>query len=269
MWNIGRMEWRLLMRQYSSYSFVVLWVVILSVLFLIARNDADFAGYTNVTGTIANILLYLLPLFMLISGSFAIAGEMENGQWRLLCTYPLSQTMYVAGKWLGQWLGQTTLFTLSFGVSVALSSFAGISLPVKWVIALYNFSLFLIALFLMFGLAVGAFTSTRWQALTVSVGVWFLFIMIWPTFLIAVLNIVPYPLIVPLLQAATLLNPAEVLRVAFVVELGGSAIFGQAYDHLIHLWQKRFGLILIVYAIGYLCVLWFMATWKLTRRKQR
>ncbi|AMV11218.1 MULTISPECIES: ABC transporter permease subunit [Geobacillus] len=269
MWNIGRMEWRLLMRQYSSYSFVLLWVVILSLLFFIAKNDADFAGYTNVTGTIANIILYLLPLFMLIAGSFAIAGEMENGQWRLLCTYPLSQAMYVAGKWLGQWLGQATLFTFSFGVSVAISSFAGIALPVKWVIALYSFSLFLIALFLMLGLSVGAFTSTRWQALTVSVGVWFLFIMIWPTLLIAVLNIVPYPLIAPLLQAATLFNPAEVLRVAFVVELGGSAIFGQAYDHLIHLWQKKFRLILTVYAIGYLCLLWSMATWKLTRRKQR
>ncbi|MGG1559282.1 MULTISPECIES: ABC transporter permease [Geobacillus] len=269
MWKIARMEWKLLMRQRSSYSFVLLWVIVLSMLFLMVKNHMDLAGYTNMTGTIANVILYLLPLLMMIAGSFAIAGERENGQWRLLCTYPLPQRMYVTGKWLGQWLGQTTLFTFSFGVSVALSTLLGIVIPVKWMMVLYSFSLSLIALFLMFGVAVGAFTSTRWQALTISVGVWFLFIMIWPTLLIAVLSFVPYPLIAPLLQAATLFNPAEGLRVAFVVKLGGSAIFGQAYDHLLNLGENGFGLIWLIYVVGYLGVLWLIATWKLTRRKQR
>ncbi|MCL6586620.1 MAG: ABC transporter permease [Anoxybacillus sp.] len=267
--SIARMEWRLMMRQYSSYSFVILWTVVLSLLFFIARNNTDFAGYTNVTGTIANMMLYLLPLFMLIAGSFAIAGEMESGQWRLLRTYPLPPATYVAGKWLGQWLGQVILFTFSFSISLVLSLWSGTVLPLKWVVALYSFSLLLIAFFLMLGLAVGSFVSTRWQALTVSVGIWFLFIMIWPTMLIAVLNVVPYPFIAPLLQGLTLLNPAEVLRVAFVVQLGGSAVFGQAYDHLLWLWQKRFGLILMTYAVMYGCILWMMAARKLARRKVR
>lgn len=265
--SIARLEWRLMMRQYSSYSFVILWTVVLSLLFFIARDNADFAGHTNVTGTIANMLLYLLPLFMLIAGSFAIAGEIESGQWRLLCTYPLSTAAYIAGKWLGQWLGQVILFTLSFGISLALSLWSGTVLPLKWVLVLYSFSLVLTALFLMLGLAIGSFVSTRWQALTVSVGIWFLFIMIWPTMLIAVLSVVPYPLIAPLLQGLTLLNPAEVLRVAFVVQVGGSAVFGQAYDHLLGVWQKRFGLILLMYAGMYGCILWLIATRKLARRK--
>ncbi|BBW96437.1 ABC transporter permease subunit [Geobacillus sp. FSL W8-0032] len=265
--TIARLEWRLVMRQHSSYGFILLWVVVLSLLFFIARDTIDFAGYTNMTATTANMMLYLLPLFMLISGSFTIASEIENGQWRLLRTYPLSPAAYIAGKWLGQWFGQMILFTLSFGLSLMFSLSTGVALPMKWIIVLYRFSSALIAFFLMIGLAVGSFVSTRWQALIVSVSIWFLFVMIWPTMLIAVLNVVPYPFIAPLLKSVTLLNPAEVVRVAFVVQMGGSAVFGQVYDHLLGQWQKPFGFILLVYATIYGSAIWLIAATQLARRR--
>lgn len=81
--NIWKAEWRLTIRQRSSYTFVFLWIFVLSLLFLLERNNPALTGYTNMTGTIANIVLYIVPLFMLVAGSFSIANEMENGQWSL------------------------------------------------------------------------------------------------------------------------------------------------------------------------------------------
>lgn len=268
MWNIWYSEWRMTIRQRSSYMLVLLWVGVLSLIFLLERNTPALTGYTNMTGTIANLVLYIVPLFMLISGSFTIANEMENGQWRLLCTYPLSTSSYLLGKLAGQFTAQAVVFTLSFGTSLAVGLISGSVLSVKWVLALYIFAISLIFFFLVIGLALGVFVATRWQALTLSVGVWFFLIMIWPSALIAILGLVPYPMIVPLLKIALFCNPAELLRIVFVVQLGGGAVFGQSYDGLVTFLQKgaAWG-ILGLYVFIYTSFLFILSAWKLERRK--
>ena len=64
--------------------------------------------------------------------------------------------------------------------------------------------------------------------------------MIWPTALIGVLGLVPYTWIAPLMQALLYLNPAEYIRVSFVVNLEAGAVFGQAYDSLFLSWKRLF-----------------------------
>jgi Cu-processing system permease protein len=270
MWNIWHSEWRMTIRQHSSYTFVLLWVSVLSLLFLLERNTPAFTGYTNMTGTIANLVLYIVPLFMLIIGSFAIANEMENGQWRLLCTYPLSTSSYLIGKLAGQFTAQVVIFTLSFGASLAVGLISGSALSVKWVLILYLFSISLMFFFLVIGLAIGVFVATRWQALTLSVGVWFFLIMIWPSALIAILGLVPYSMIAPLLKTVLFCNPAEFLRIVFVVQLGGGAVFGQSYDGLVSFLQTgaAWG-ILGLYVFIYTSFLFILSAWKLKRRKGR
>ena len=48
------------------------------------------------------------------------------------------------------------------------------------------------------GITIGTIVSTRWQALSISVIIWFFLIMIWPTALIGILGLVPYPSIRPI-----------------------------------------------------------------------
>lgn len=97
MWNILYSEWRSAVRSKFVYMFLFLWINIFSLIFIMERNTPSLAGYTNVTGTMVNLILYIVPLLMLIIGAFSIAGEVENGKWRLLCTYPLKSTAYVIG----------------------------------------------------------------------------------------------------------------------------------------------------------------------------
>lgn len=216
------------------------------------------------------MILYILPLLMLIAGSFSISNEFENGQWRLLCTYPLAARSYITGKMGGQFTAQAIVFTFSFGISIIVGLLSGVPLGGRWVIAIYAFSLAVLFFFLLLGVAMGAFVKTRWQALIVSVVVWFFLIMMWPILLIGVLNFVPYPMIQPLLQAALFLNPAELVRVIFVVALDGGAVFGQSYDGLVTFF--RFGSawpLLSLYVIGYALVCIFLSSWKMERRKMQ
>ncbi|MEB4856021.1 ABC transporter permease [Priestia sp. TRN 1309] len=232
MWNIWRSELAVSFRQRTYFSFVVLWVVVLSFLFLLQSTSPAFSGYTNITGTIMNLLLYIIPLFMLINGSFSIASEMENGQFRLLSTYPLSTVSYVIGKILGQITSQCLMFTLSYGISLLIGLLFGVSFSAKWAIALYFFAISLLFFFLIMGVVIGSFSSTRWQALSISVFIWFFLIMLWPTALISTLNLLPYPMVGAALKTLLYINPAELLRIVFVIKLNGGAVFGQAYDGL-------------------------------------
>lgn len=270
MWNIWRSELRMTVRQRSYYSFAILWVAVLSLLFLLQRSAPSLTGYTNTTGTVVNVALYIIPLFMLIIGSFSIANEMENGQWRLLSTYPLFTLSYVIGKIGGQFTAQLLVFTFSFGISMGISLLMGSGFSMEWLSAIYRFSIILMFYFLVMGITIGSFVKTRWQALSISVMIWFFLIMIWPTALIAVLGLVPYTWIGPLMKVLFYLNPAEFIRVMFVINLDAGAVFGQAYDALITFLGSRLGfLIAIIHFIIFTVVTLLCSMGMLEWRKRR
>ncbi|WP_394237794.1 ABC transporter permease [Niallia oryzisoli] len=268
MWTIGRFEWRITLRQKTSYVFLLLWTFVLLLIFMLVKSSPAITSYTNITGAAVNLLLYLLPLFMLIIGSFAVAAERENGQWRLLTTYPISSLSFLTGKLFGQLFAQSILFTLSFGISLSLALIFQINIELKWIMAVYVFALLLLAVFLVIGIVLGSFSKGRWQALAGAVAIWFVMIMIWPTALISVLNLVPYPMISPLLQGLLWVNPAELLRVVFVVQMDGGSVFGQAYDKLVTFLRKDMAvLILAIYLVLFSGVLLFLSSWRLERSK--
>ncbi|MEW9052593.1 MAG: ABC transporter permease subunit [Neobacillus sp.] len=270
MWNIWRYELRVTVRQRSYYSFLLLWIAVLSLLFLLQASAPSLTGYTNLTGTVVNIALYIIPLFMLIIGSFSITNEMENGQWRLLTTYPLFSLAYIIGKIGGQFTAQVIVFTFSYGISLSLGLLMGNSFSSEWLFSIYFFSIGLIFFFLVFGITVGCSTSTRWQALSISVMIWFFLILIWPTALISILGLVPYTWIFPLMKFGLFANPAEFLRVAFVISLDGGAVFGQAYDPLMRFLDSSSGVLVnILYFIGFMTVMLLVSVCMLEWRKRR
>lgn len=268
--TIWESEWKMVTRQRSSYAFVGMWVIVFSLIFMLENNNQDISGFTNTAGTIVNILLYLLPLFMMLIGSFSIANEMESGQWQLLNTYPLNLAVYFTGKFWGLFTSQWILFTLSFGISMLLGRLLGSGISASWLFNIYLFSLFLMFIFLLIGLFLGTFVNTRWKALLLTVISWFFAILIWPTALIALLSRLPYPMISFSMKLAMFINPAEFLRVFFISHWDGGSIFGQPYDSIVRLFQSQAGWLILG---GYLFAAFFVFTafslWNLKRRQGR
>lgn len=252
-----------------AYSFLALFSFF-SLALLLIQSQSSLQGYTHTTGTMLNLILYLLPLMTLLLGSFAVTAEKEEGGWALLSTFSLSTFAFLLGKYIGLFLVLSVIVAFGYGVSGVLGTFLGQGYSLSSLAFFFSFSLLIVFLFLSIAVWIGTLSRNRWQALTIGVSVWFIYIIGWSSLLIAVLGFVQYSLIKPVLVGLTFLNPAELIRVFMVVKMGGGSIFGPEYFQWIKWIQSPWG---VPVFIG-VCLLWVavalgtaMLVWERGRRR--
>jgi len=226
--QVARREIKIGFRNPWAYSFLALFSLFsLSLLLINAQNIVQ--GYSGITGSMLSLILYLLPLMTLFLGSFSLTAEKEEGSWRLLSTYPLGTMSFIVGKYAGLSAVLVTIVAFGYGLMGLVSKIAGTSFEVSTYFLFLAFSVGLVLLFLSIAMIVGSLSRNRWQALTVSVAIWFFFIIGWPTILISLLGNLPYLWIKPALVVLTFCNPAELVRLFVVIKLGGGSILGPEY----------------------------------------
>lgn len=212
---------------------------------LLQSSVATAQGYTDMTGTVINMTLYLLPLITLLLGGFSVAMEKEDGQWGLLSTYPISVYAFLWGKWIGLATILITMIFFSFGFAGLIMVIFGQAISVQTLIFFWLFSTILALVYLSIALLIGSITKDRWQSLIGGITVWFLTIVVWPLLMISILSHLPsYKLIQPTLQGLTLLNPAEFVRVFSIMRLGAGSTFGAEYDQWITWATSNYGLLI-------------------------
>ncbi|HLR41537.1 MAG TPA: ABC transporter permease, partial [Virgibacillus sp.] len=241
---VAQREIKLGFRNAWTYSFLILLTFFTAVILLLQTSSATSDGYTDMTGTIMNMTLYLLPLITLLLGGFSTAAEKEDGQWGLLSTYPISAYIFLWGKWLGLATVLLTIIFFSFGVSGLLTFFFGVTLPFQSFIFYLFFSVALSLVYLSIAFLIGSITRNRWETLISGIAIWFLTIIIWPLLMISVLSQLPsYQLIRPFLEGLTVLNPAEFIRVFSIIRMGAGSAFGAEYAQWIVWATSRYGFV--------------------------
>ena len=252
---IAKREVKVGFRNPWSYSFMALFSLF-SLGLLVIQSQSYMKGYTYTTGTMLNLILYLLPLMTMLLSSFSLTAEKEEGSWQLLSTYAMTTSSFLIGKYVGQALVLIAIVSFGYGISGVAGLLLGKSFAFSTLLFLLVFSICLILLFLGIAMLIGALCRNRWQALTMGVSIWFFYILAWPTLLISLLSFVPYTWIKPLLQILTFFNPAEFVRVYSVTRLGGGAIFGPEYYKWIYWIDSALGDVCFVA----LCLLWISAS---------
>lgn len=237
MLTIAIREMKLGFRNPWAYSFMAVFTLFSAALLLIQAQNR-IQGYTASTGTMLHLILYLLPLMALLIGSFAVTSEKEDGGWQLLSSYSLSTVSYLLGKYIGLMAVLFVIISFGYGLSGLLGAFAGKMMSFATFGLFIFFSVALLALFLAVAIWIGSLSRNRWQALSLSVSVWFFFILAWPTLLIALLGSLPYMWIKSALVGLTFLNPAELVRLFMVVKMGGGSVLGPEYYEWIG-WIRR------------------------------
>jgi Cu-processing system permease protein len=181
-----------------------------------------------------------------------------------LATYPLRTPSFILGKYAGVSAVVLTIVSFSYGLIGLLTAWMDKRFELGTYLLFLFFSYGLVLLYLTLALWIGAWAKNRWQAMTVSVMVWFFTIMAWPTLLIAGLGLLPYLWIKPALTVLTLLNPAEFVRLFVVIQLGGGTVLGPEYYEWVS-WIRstsgslRFGLFFILWLVVSLtgvCLIW-------------
>ncbi|MGG1445266.1 ABC transporter permease [Brevibacillus laterosporus] len=249
--HIAKREIQIGFRNPWAYSFLALFSLF-SLALLLIQAQAYMEGYTHTTGAMLNLILYLLPLMTLLLGSFSITSEKEEGSWQLLSTYPLSTSAFLGGKYLGLAAVLIAIISFGYGLSGLVGALFGKGFTLSLLLFFFLFSILLILLFLGIAVWIGTFCQNRWQALTVGVSIWFLFILAWPTLLISVLGWLPYQAIKPAVQILTILNPAELVRIFMIIKMGGGSIFGPEYYQWVDWLKTSMGTTLF----AVFCLLW-------------
>lgn len=245
MMTILKREIKLGFRNSWTYSFLILFTIFTGAILLLHTSVASVEGYTDMTGTIMNMTLYLLPLITLLLGSFSITAEKEDGHWGLLATYPLSSRSFLFGKWFGLAIVLITIILFSFGLSGTVMSLFGKTMQTERFVYLIIFSILLSLAYLSIAFLIGSFSKNRWQALIWAISIWFVTIVIWPLIMISTLSYLPsYKMIQPTLQILTIANPAEFIRIITMMRLGAGSAFGADYDQWIT-WATNWGGIVI------------------------
>lgn len=245
--TIAQREIKLGFRNSWTYAFIILLTIFTVAMLLLQSGVATTEGYTDLTGTVINMTLYLLPLTTLLLGGFSATAEKEDGEWGLLSTYPISTYMFIWGKWLGLAVILLTMLFFTYGFAGVMTIVFGQPLSLQTLLFFWLFSSILALIYLSIALFIGSISATRWQALIGGIGVWFLTIIIWPLLMISTLSHLPsYKMIQPTLQVLTILNPAEFVRVFSVMRLGGGSAFGVEYDAWITWATSSYGLLIFV-----------------------
>lgn len=245
--TVFKREVKLGFRNAWTYSFLILFTIFTGTILLLHASVSSIEGYTDITGTIMNMTLYLLPLITLLLGSFSITSEKEDGHWGLLATYPISARSFLFGKWLGLALILTTIIFFSFGLSGLLISIFKQPMETQTYVFLLSFSLLLALAFLTISFLIGSFAKNRWQALIWAISIWFITIVIWPLIMISTLTHLPsYKMIQPTLQLLTIINPAELIRIFTMMRLGAGSAFGADYDAWITWANSSYGLLIFL-----------------------
>ena len=214
------------------------WIQIVTVLFAIvftailmiqhlALPDAD--GFTRQTASLLNILLFLLPLFMLTIGSMNIASDKETGWLGLLRTYPLKLSGYVLTKYIALCIVFLGIIVFVFAVSLFVGSFfGGLKLPLFAI----GITALILVIFNAVSVLVGALAKSRLHALAMGLGVWSVVSLLFSYIVMAIGTVTSENVLQKLVIVTIHINPLEWIRYGYFVFSDQTAVLGPAFYDL-------------------------------------
>ena len=224
------------------------WLQIVTILFVVTFTSVlmiqqiampDAEGFTRQSAAMLNVLLFLLPLFILTIGSMSLAADRESGWLNLLKTYPMSNGKYIFTKWIGLFNVFLFITLLAITLSYMMGSFfGGISLNGPFIV----FILILLLLFTSLSIFVGVIAKNRLHALALALGVWSMITLILSYVLMAVGTIISENLLKTFISLSIHINPLEWMRFSYFVFTDQSAVLGPAFYELVKFYDSTVGL---------------------------
>lgn len=198
----------------------------------------DIEGFTRQTASFLNLLLFLLPLFTLTIGSMSVAGDIESRWFSLLKTYPMTTTQYTMGKFIALLLSFIFIVALAFGVVFTFGGMlGGVALPVEFIVI----SICLIIMFSSIAIFVGSIAKNRLHALSLSLVIWALLLLLLSYVVMAIGTVVPGHVLQKLTIVMIHLNPVEWLRFGYFILSDQAAVLGPTYFDLIEFYESVIG----------------------------
>lgn len=233
---IAREEYRRALETRWLFAFTALFaVLVLGVSFfgLVQSGEIGFQGFSRVTLSLLNLVLFMVPLTGLVLGVGSVSGSAETLP--LLLAQPVGRGEVLAGKYLGLMAALGAAQALGFGAGGLIVAMQAGPEQILGFAVLTGVSLLLGSLALAAALALASILADRVKALAAAVFLWLLLVVAYD---LAVLGATAMLRGVPLqsvLFPALLLNPVDLARVLVTLAVGSGALFGPTSAVLVKL----------------------------------
>lgn len=236
------------------------WIQIVTILFTIVFTAIlmiqhlalpEVQGFSRQTASLLNILLFLLPLFMLTIGSMNIASDKESGWLKLLKTYPLKLSQYIMTKYISLCLVFTGIVVFVFSVTLLVGSFFnGIKIPLFAV----GITFLILLLFNALSVLIGSLAKNRLHALALGLGAWSVVSLLWSYIVMAIGTVTSENLLQKMVVLSIHVNPLEWIRYGYFVFSDQTAVLGPAFYEISKFYSSPFGYIIF----GLISCLWIV-----------
>lgn len=259
-----KLEWKQMLRSRWMQLVGVLFILVFAAIALIQQLALPVDGFTRQTASFLNLLLFLLPLFVLTIGSMSVASDVESGWYSLLKTYPMSLGGYIFGKYVSLVLSFFLILLLSFAVVLIMSGIAGsVQLPIIFVVL----SILTVLIFAALAILCGVIAKNRLHALAISLVVWAAALLLVDYLLMAIGTFVAGHVMLTLTIISIHLNPAEWIRFGYFLFSGQATVLGPSYFDFTNFYTSFIGyLLFFVVSALWVVVPLSIAQWILARK---
>lgn len=241
-----KIEWKQMLRSRWIQLVGVLFTFVFTAIVVIQQMALpDGTGFTRQTASFLNVLLFLLPLFLLTIGSMSVAGDIESGWYALLKTYPMTSIQYITGKFMAAVFAFSLVVIVAFGV---VFLFGGLSGGVRFPPIFISLTMICIVIFAALAIFVGTLAKTRLYALSLSLVLWSFFVLLLSYALMAIGTVVAGHMLQKLTIVVIHINPVEWLRFGYFIFSGQANVLGPAFYGITQFYASSLGY--VIYGFG-------------------
>ncbi len=262
-WTIARQELVINIRNKWTLVFATAFgVLVLAISFfgLITAGNVGFQGFVRTSASLLNLVLYIVPLVALMMGTLSFTSDKSASE--LLFAQPVTRTEILVGKLAGLF-GSILIATLiGFGLAgIIIAARAGSFQALRYVIFV-SLSLALALTFLCLSAAVSVVCGRKAMAFGAAIFIWFFLVLFYDLLVMGGSLLLQERTANKVLFLSLLGNPVDIVRVASLIALDGTEIFGPAGAALVRFWGG--GTASIVFLLGIL-FLWMLLPFLVAR----
>lgn len=233
---IAREEYRRALETRWLFAFTALFATLVlgvSYFGLVQSGEIGFQGFSRVTLSLLNLVLFTVPLTGLVLGVGSVSGSTETLP--LLLAQPVGRGEVLAGKYLGLVAALGAAQALGFGAGGLIVAMQAGPDQIRGFAALTAVSLLLGSLSLAVALALASILADRVKALAAAVFLWLLLVIAYDLAVLGATAILRGVPLQSVLFPALLLNPIDLARVLVTLAVGSGALFGPTSAVLVKL----------------------------------
>jgi len=261
-------EYRRALETRWLFAFTALFALLvlgLSYFGLAQSREVGFQGFSRVTLSLMNLVLFLVPLTGLVVGVGSVAGG--GDALPLLLAQPVSRGEVLIGKYLGLCAALAVAQALGFGGGGVVVAFQAGSEQIAGFAALTALSLLLGWLSLSAALCIASLFPDRLRALSMALFLWLLMVVLYDVAVLGATAILRGLPLQAVLIPALLVNPVDLVRILITIAVGSGALFGPTSAVLVQFFGGTGGALLALGVLGVETVVPLIVALRIFRRR--